>query len=454
MKQDSNGRYFQVEYIKFIPGGNDTALVLKNDYTPQEKKAINDAILEQDKSIEQVGFVSVDQLPELQMAGGEFCGNATRSATFYFLKGKMGTTKVKVNGQDIINAGVYENGEAWCEIPLYHGKDVILEKQAGIYQVRMNGMVSVVIQEDVAKQYLEEKDKLKSFTLEFIERYNLSDNEAVGVMFLERTNGLKIHPVVWVKSINTLFYETGCGSGTTATAMVEAFLKKESQKLEIVQPSGLAITAEITMENQDIVKAVISGKVDTDNKIVKVNVLKVDKEKKAMEETIREIKKENYQDFYKMYKVFEQPPYSEKFSDEEILDEYKLLTSGGRVYGYYNQGICIGMVTYNKNLLYEHPIYYEQPEKVVYLSDVTVLKEFRGKGIGTTLMKYAIEKAKEEGYEIMYMRTLQPGQSMSYGIALKLGFKKLAETETVIRERHDKGRDTVDERIFLDINLK
>ena len=155
-----------------------------------------------------------------------------------------------------------------------------------------------------------------------------------------------------------------------------------------------------------------------------------------------------------MYKVFEQPPYSEKFSDEEILDEYKLLTSGGRVYGYYNQGICIGMVTYNKNLLYEHPIYYEQPEKVVYLSDVTVLKEFRGKGIGTTLMKYAIEKAKEEGYEIMYMRTLQPGQSMSYGIALKLGFKKLAETETVIRERHDKGRDTVDERIFLDINLK
>lgn len=453
MKQSNNSNYFQVEYMKFIPGGNDTALVLKNGYSVEEKKAINDIILKQDPSIEQVGFVDARQLPELQMAGGEFCGNATRSAAYYYLKGKPGTIQIKVNGKDYISAGVYENGNAWCEIPLYHGDDVILVREDGIYQVRMNGMVSIVIREDVARKYLKDKNKLKTFAVEFIDKYHLRENEAVGVMFLERDESLKIHPVVWVRDIDTLYYETGCGSGTTATAMVEAFLNKKSQKLEIVQPSGLAITAEITMENQKITKAVISGEVKVNEKIVKVDVLKVDMENKTMEGNIREIKPENYRDFYKMYKVFEDPPYSEKFSDEEIFNEYKLLTSGGHVYGYYDKDNCIGLVTYNKKIYYHHPIYYEYPEKVAYLSDVTVLQEYRGKGIGTTLMKYALLKAKEEGFKIMYMRTLQPGQSMSYGIAIKLGFKKLCATEFVTKERHDKKRNTVDERIFLEIDL-
>lgn len=275
MKQNGSSGMFQVEYIKFIPGGNNTALVLTKNYTVKEKKEINDVILNYDKSIEQVGFVDAEQLPELQMAGGEFCGNATRSAAYYYLKGKAGTIKVLVNGHDEIYTGVYENGEAWCEIPLYHGSDAIIEKETGIYQVRMNGMVSIVIREDIAKQYLQQKDKLKEFAMLFIDKYELHENEAVGVMFLERTSKLKIHPVVWVKSIDTLYYETGCGSGTTATAMVEAFLKNENQKLEIVQPSGLTISAEITIENKHVVKAVIAGKVDTDNEVVKVNVLKV-----------------------------------------------------------------------------------------------------------------------------------------------------------------------------------
>ena len=453
MKQKDNSNHFQVEYIKFIPGGNDTALVLNKNYSTDEKKVINDVVLEFDKSIEQVGFITTYDSPELQMAGGEFCGNATRSAAFYYQKGLPGTTNIIVNGNDVINAGVYENGDAWCEIPLYHGDDVILEKEEGIYQVRMNGMVSIVIQPNVAESYLKQKEQLKTFALDFIDKYKLNNNEAVGVMFLERADKLKLHPVVWVRDINTLYYETGCGSGTTAVTMVEAYLKNQSQKLEIVQPSGLSITAEITVQNSKIIRAVISGKVKTDNKIVTVNVTKVDKEETNIKSNIRKIGKEKYSDFYKLYKVFENPPYSEKYTDKEILDEYNFLTSEGRVYGYYLDNVCVGLVTYNKKLLYNHPIYYEHPEEVVYLSDLTVLKEYRGKGVGTELMRYALLDAKKHGYKIAYMRTLQPEQSMSYGIAIKLGFKLLQETEIVVRERHDKDRNTADKRIFLDICL-
>jgi diaminopimelate epimerase len=278
MAQDNKNHHLQVEYIKVIPGGNDTALVLKKNYSSKEKKAINDVILKKDTSIEQVGFVDLAGKPELQMAGGEFCCNATRSAAFYYLNGKPGKLKIIVNGKDVINAGVYDNGYAWCEIPLYHGDDVIIEKEPGIYQVRMNGMVSVVIQPEKARLYLEDKTKLKTIAMEFIDQYDLRSNEAVGIMFLERDQKIKLHPVVWVRDINTLYYETGCGSGTTATAMVEAFLKKENQKLEVIQPSGLAITAEITIENQNVVKAVISGEVNTDNNVVKVDVLEDDME--------------------------------------------------------------------------------------------------------------------------------------------------------------------------------
>ena len=90
----------------------------------------------------------------------------------------------------------------------------------------------------------------------------------------------------------------------------------------------------------------------------------------------------------------------------------------------------------------------------MYLSDVTVLKEYRNHGIGTELMKFALIDSKKRGYQIAYMRTLQPGQSMSYGIAVKLGFSLLEETEIVIKERQNKNRDIADKRIFLDICLE
>ena len=95
----------------------------------------------------------------------------------------------------------------------------------------MNGMVSVVIKPEVAKRYLNDTSLLKQYGMEFIHKYHLEESEAVGVMFCENIGPkLKINPVVWVKAINTLFYETACGSGTTATCMVEAYESGRKQK--------------------------------------------------------------------------------------------------------------------------------------------------------------------------------------------------------------------------------
>lgn len=267
-----------IKYTIYIPAGNNTAFVYGFGYSKEQKAKINDAIMAKHKDVEQVGFIDPSaKRPELQMAGGEFCGNATRSSAYIYLNGKPGSLQMIVNTKDLINAGVDENLNAWCEIPLYHGEDVVTEMEPGIFIVKMNGMVTVVIQDEKAEKYLKDTSiKLEEAGMSIIHKYNLEYSEAVGVMFCEKENGMiKINPVVWVKEINTLFNETACGSGTTATCMVEAFTKKQSQKIDVVQPSGLIITADITYEDGKILKAVISGEVKTDGKVYSLDLEEV-----------------------------------------------------------------------------------------------------------------------------------------------------------------------------------
>ena len=279
MKSEHCNTSFRVDYSIYRPAGNDTAFVYKTDYTQEQRKLINDAIMAKHSNVEQVGFIDLGGKPELQMAGGEFCGNATRSAAFIYLDGKQGKLQMIVNSKDLINAGVDEFGKAWCEIPLYDGPDVFTEIESGIYIIKMNGMVTVVVQEQKAKDYLKSRDKLKAIGMDFIQKYNLKCSEAVGIMFCERESGkLKINPIVWVNSIDTLFYETACGSGTTAVCMVEAFLKKQSQEIDILQPSGLVITANITYSENKVVKAIISGNVETDGKKHSIEILPKERE--------------------------------------------------------------------------------------------------------------------------------------------------------------------------------
>jgi hypothetical protein len=57
----------------------------------------------------------------------------------------------------------------------------------------------------------------------------------VGVIWVDRTKEgeLKIEPVVWVRSIDTFFHETSCGSGSIATA-VAVGVSHET----VIQPTG------------------------------------------------------------------------------------------------------------------------------------------------------------------------------------------------------------------------
>ena len=255
-------------YKIYIPSGNPTALVFGIEKDPARRKEINDEIMEQcDDFVEQVGFVNTDiNDPELMMAGGEFCGNATRSAVKYYLNDKQGNLNIKVSGvPERLNAGMDEDGNAWVDMPIIKGayENSVKEINSISAIVRMYGITHVVIESgDINKEY--NKEELKKYAYSILERENLLCEDAAGVMFVNKIDdeNIEISPVVFVRAINTLFYETACGSGTTAVGVYESYKKKSDIDVNILQPSGNAINVKTEVDDKNIYNVRISGKVE------------------------------------------------------------------------------------------------------------------------------------------------------------------------------------------------
>lgn len=110
------------------------------------------------------------------------------------------------------------------------------------------------------EQFFEIKN-LKENAYEILKKLNLVNSQkAAGVMYLKKQNKkLFLYPVVWVKNIKTLVYETACGSGTTAVGIYLADKYKRSINQDIIQPSGHTIKVDIKYKNNKVEKARIFG---------------------------------------------------------------------------------------------------------------------------------------------------------------------------------------------------
>ncbi len=167
---------------------------------------------------------------------------------------------------------------------------------------------------------------------------------------------------------------------------------------------------------------------------------------------IRTITPDRIADFIRMYEVFRDPPYYEAWTETMIREEYEDLYRSGHVYGCYLDDECVGLITFRPMRLEDHhPVHYEHPEKAAYLADITVLPDHRKKGIGTDLLEYAFDVLREEGFEVFYMKTLEIEKSMSYGIAVKTGFRLLEGVTSVDRmKRVIPEREEEDVKIYLE----
>ena len=249
----------EVSYMIFNPAGNITALVIGDEYNWQQRRLINNRIMEKETIVEQVGFIS-QKNRKLTMAGGEFCGNATRCATLYYI-GEQQSIELEINNNKI-KAGINEKSEVWCEVPI---EGYNIEKiNENIYKVILKG-ITILVVKNIAN-YI----GLKQSAIDLILKYNL-DDDAIGVMFVDNVeNIIKIYPIVWVNEIDTLFLENACGSGTIAVTMLESWLKKSSNKYNVMQPSGDILKTDIDIEDNIVKRAILKGKIKTDNKIRRI----------------------------------------------------------------------------------------------------------------------------------------------------------------------------------------
>jgi len=250
------------------PGGNDTALVF-DAIDARDYKEVNSYIQSKKPEIEQVMFVKdYGASPKGMMAGGEFCGNATRSLGYYLLKGKNGTIDVSVSGAKAPLSVTVKDKSARTQIPIINDGGSVIFLNDTDSLVRLEGITHLVLEpgsEDARKitaTFEVEKQKLMARRL--LEKHDLMEQPAAGVMALSRHQDvLKLLPYVYVKAVDTFYAETACGSGSVAVGLVLAKKRGSSvHDIEIQQPSGQFLTVNVDYKDGSFETASIEGKVE------------------------------------------------------------------------------------------------------------------------------------------------------------------------------------------------
>jgi len=256
----------KINILTANPDGNKTIFVLDH-YERTEYKNIANKLLDiKEIGAEQVGFIIPAaglEPARMEMCGQEFCGNASRSYALYLAKlvgiNGPGSVTIRVSGIDEDLEVEVDTSSNYTKIsmpvptnivhfPLMHSPDA----QLAIF----NGIMHLVVFDKSAT--LDSFNKLKSSILK---QYS---SPAIGVMFYNTAN-VSLTPVVWVRDINSTFFEGSCASGSVATAAV---LSKDFEDgtytFKLPQPEG---TLEITIikENNIIKKAFLQGKVELDD---------------------------------------------------------------------------------------------------------------------------------------------------------------------------------------------
>lgn len=250
----------RVPFYKLSPGGNTT--VLLDMPAPEMAVRTELACRLMDPlhlGCEQVGFLDTRcAQPRLDMMGGEFCGNAARSAAAVLAmtghaelrcgsdgwNGQLAvsgmTQSVAVHVAPESCGGTYDASVcvSVSPVPL-----VAVQRCAeGMHVVRLEGITHVLL--DARQHPLPENMVTQSAVLR--RSLELETDDAVGCIWYSHTEqGLRIEPVVWVRETGSTHHETGCGSGSVALGMLRSVQEGKGFCGDIVQPSGQAIRADI-----------------------------------------------------------------------------------------------------------------------------------------------------------------------------------------------------------------
>ncbi len=270
----------QISYYLMDPTKNMTILV----ETPVPEASfpfVAEKLMTIEPGAEQVGFVRgsevaavsgserganadgkkiVEELPTLQMAGGEFCGNASMSAAVYYaMQGGIseGTLLLRVSGaREPVEVQVKRSRDESWQGRVHMPKPVSIAEESfpdgSVHTVvRFEGIAHVIMDEagaDVQQLPIEalkqDPARAEALAASWCEHLH---TDAIGLMFLnEAHDGMQ--PLVYVPVAGTCIWESSCASGTTA---VGAYLaqKAGAAHYSLRQPGGV-LQIEVTPEGE------------------------------------------------------------------------------------------------------------------------------------------------------------------------------------------------------------
>ncbi len=227
--------------VVLAAGGNPTGIVFvenadnRGDYASFAKEYMGSH-----PEVEQFGFI--EGVSHFQMSGGEFCGNAARAAALlisektgktagsFTMSGFDGTVDYLVPTPDTVEC-------LFTGLPISSQPVSVGGVNATL--VDLGGIVHVVLPE--SEKFRNNKEYYTNFHRKVTSELNLNSRAAVGVVWqsLGENDSVSIDPVVWVRDIDSFFYETACGSGTLAVLVAS-----QKTNVDIVQPTGQAIHSE------------------------------------------------------------------------------------------------------------------------------------------------------------------------------------------------------------------
>ncbi|MDU7338033.1 MAG: hypothetical protein E7L17_07960 [Clostridium sp.] len=240
------------------PAGNITIFVMSK-VPSKQYAAIAAKLLSMEKfHAEQVAFQVSPRMGgqgRIQMMGGEFCGNATRSYGYLLsmlLPGNPETVTVEISGAQHPLTVQVDQEESRCEtempLPVSICSVSYLDQEYPV--VCFDGIVHTIVPGE---------KKEEEFVRGLLKEVRAAaDASAYGIMFL---NGEKMVPVVYVCETDSLIWESSCGSGSMAVGVFLALQMGEGTRRFTLQQPGGVIEASATVSNGKVTACRMGGPV-------------------------------------------------------------------------------------------------------------------------------------------------------------------------------------------------
>ncbi|MBR3313664.1 MAG: hypothetical protein IKG18_05955 [Atopobiaceae bacterium] len=241
-----------IRYKIYDPTGNITALV-ETPVDVARQPDVAARIMAVHPQVEQVGYVrESDALPELRMAGGEFCGNATMCAAAWYARRiglDCGQVTLSVSGAgEPVEVRLEEMADQGYAATVRMPRALVIETRELSFEGRhdavplvcMEGISHIVVERGSAFWELRNlRNEAEQAVRSWCESLGV---DGLGLMFVDGEGERRsVVPLVYVPASATVFWENSCASGSAAVAMYVAVAKDAACTLHLEEPGGMLV---------------------------------------------------------------------------------------------------------------------------------------------------------------------------------------------------------------------